>query len=82
MYTDIRQFSSIPLQVAIKLSHCTNVLTSNEPTTSLIPALGAQRTQVFSRQIVNYDGNDRRCIYLCPTYTLANKRENSIVFYL
>ena len=41
MYTDIRQFSPIPLQVAIKHSHYTKVLTSNEPTTSLIPALGA-----------------------------------------
>ena len=41
MYTDIRQFSSIQLQLAIKPSHCTKVLTSNEPTTSLIPALGA-----------------------------------------
>ena len=28
------------VQVAIKHSHCTKVLTSNEPTTSLIPAIG------------------------------------------
>ena len=40
-------------------------------TTSLIPALGAQRTQVFHGRSY-YDGNDRICIYLCPTNPLAD----------
>ena len=60
------------VQVAIKHSHCTKVLTSNEPTTSLIPALGKSEHRYFHDRSY-YEGNDRRCIYLCPTNPLANK---------